>query len=35
MSSQNTNPFVLPGLGQDGITAGNPLISSMEMMGKA
>ncbi len=35
MSSQNTNPFVLPGFGQDGITAGNPLISSMEMMGKA
>lgn len=35
MNSQNTNPFVLPGFGQDGITAGNPLISSMEMMGKA
>jgi len=35
MSSKNTNPFVLPGFGQEGITAGNPLISSMEMMGKA
>jgi hypothetical protein len=35
MSSPNTNPFVLPGLGQDGNLAGNPLLASMEMMSKA
>jgi len=35
MSSPNTNPFVLPGLGQDGTLAGNPLLASMEMMSKA
>jgi len=33
--SSNTNPFVLPGLGQGGDLAGNPLLASMEMMRKA
>src|SRR3546814_1966658 len=33
--SSNTNPFVLPGLGQGGDMAGNPLLASMEMMRKA
>jgi len=31
----NPNPFVLPGLGQDGDMAGNPLLASMEMMRQA
>ncbi|CAP40511.1 PhaM family polyhydroxyalkanoate granule multifunctional regulatory protein [Bordetella petrii] len=35
MSDPNTNPFVLPGLGQGGDLAGNPLLASMEMMRKA
>lgn len=35
MSTSNTNPFVLPGLGQDGDLSGNPLLASMEMMRKA
>lgn len=35
MATSNTNPFVLPGLGQDGNLAGNPLLASMEMMSKA
>jgi len=35
MSDPNTNPFVLPGLGQDGELSGNPLLASMEMMRKA
>jgi len=35
MSDPNTNPFILPGLGQDGDLAGNPLLASMEMMRKA
>ena len=35
MSTSNTNPFVLPGLGQDGNLSGNPLLASMEMMRKA
>lgn len=30
-----SNPFVLPGLGQDGDMAGNPLLASMEMMRQA
>ena len=35
MSDPNTNPFVLPGLGQGGDVAGNPLLASMEMMRQA
>jgi len=35
MSTSNTNPFVLPGLGQDSHLSGNPLLASMEMMRKA
>src|SRR5690606_10447208 len=35
MSDPNTNPFVLPGLGQDSNLSGNPLLASMEMMRKA
>ncbi|MCD0506252.1 PhaM family polyhydroxyalkanoate granule multifunctional regulatory protein, partial [Bordetella petrii] len=35
MPESNTNPFVLPGLGQDGDLSGNPLLASMEMMRKA
>lgn len=35
MSTPNTNPFILPGLGQDASLSGNPLLASMEMMGKA
>ncbi|HYG44236.1 MAG TPA: PhaM family polyhydroxyalkanoate granule multifunctional regulatory protein [Bordetella sp.] len=35
MSDSNTNPFILPGLGQDGDLSGNPLLASMEMMRKA
>lgn len=35
MSTSNTNPFVLPGLGQDSNLSGNPLLASMEMMRKA
>ncbi|TAL79524.1 MAG: transcriptional regulator [Burkholderiaceae bacterium] len=35
MTTQNTNPFVLPGFGQAGATAGNPLLASMEMMRQA
>jgi len=35
MSTSNTNPFVLPGLGQDTDLSGNPLLASMEMMRKA
>ena len=31
----NTNPFVLPGLGQDSNLSGNPLLASMEMMRQA
>ncbi|NYT37336.1 transcriptional regulator [Allopusillimonas soli] len=33
--SQNKNPFVLPGLGQDGDMASNPVMASMEMMRQA
>lgn len=36
MTNQNTNPFVLPGMGQGSAdTAGNPLLASMEMMRQA
>lgn len=35
MNEQNTNPFVLPGMGQGADLSGNPLMASMEMMQKA
>lgn len=35
MVTQNTNPFVLPGFGQSGEMAQNPMLASMEMMRKA
>jgi len=35
MSVSPTNPFVLPGLGQTGEQAANPLLASMEMMRQA
>lgn len=35
MVTQNNNPFVLPGFGQTGDMAQNPLIASMEMMRQA
>ncbi len=35
MTTQNQNPFILPGLGQTGDMAGNPLLASMEMMRQA
>src|SRR5690625_4592100 len=35
MVTQNTNPFVLPGFGQEGDMAKNPMLASMEMMRKA
>jgi len=35
MQNQNQNPFVLPGLGQSGDMASNPLLASMEMMRQA
>ena len=35
MSVSPTNPFVLPGLGQSGEHAANPLLASMEMMRQA
>jgi len=35
MTSQNSNPFVLPGLGQGGELGQNPLLASMEMMRQA
>lgn len=35
MVTQNTNPFVLPGFGQSGDMANNPMLASMEMMRKA
>lgn len=35
MSAAPTNPFVLPGLGQTGEHAANPLLASMEMMRQA
>jgi hypothetical protein len=35
MTTQNTNPFVLPGMGQSGELAQNPLAASMEMMRQA
>ncbi len=35
MTTQNTNPFVLPGFGQAGELGQNPLLASMEMMRQA
>ncbi|MPS80405.1 MAG: transcriptional regulator [Achromobacter sp.] len=35
MSDQFTNPFVLPGMGQNSDLSGNPLLASMEMMRQA
>lgn len=35
MSTSSTNPFVLPGMGQAGEQAANPLFASMEMMRQA
>ena len=35
MSPSPTNPFVLPGFGQTGEQAANPLLASMEMMRQA
>jgi len=35
MSDQQTNPFVLPGMGQHSELSGNPLLASMEMMRQA
>lgn len=35
MTTQNHNPFVLPGFGQSGDMASNPLMASMEMMRQA
>src|SRR5690554_3152546 len=35
MVTQNTNPFILPGFGQTGEMAQNPMLASMEMMRKA
>ena len=35
MSAFSSNPFVLPGLGQSGEAASNPLLASMEMMRQA
>ncbi len=35
MSDQHSNPFVLPGMGQQSDMSGNPLLASMEMMRQA
>lgn len=35
MASDNNNPFILPGLGQTGDLAQNPILASMEMMRQA
>ncbi|MGY6268168.1 PhaM family polyhydroxyalkanoate granule multifunctional regulatory protein [Achromobacter denitrificans] len=35
MSDHQTNPFVLPGMGQQSDLSGNPLLASMEMMRQA
>lgn len=35
MSDSYTNPFVLPGMGQNSDLSGNPLLASMEMMRQA
>ncbi|CAB3721483.1 PhaM family polyhydroxyalkanoate granule multifunctional regulatory protein [Achromobacter kerstersii] len=35
MSDSFTNPFVLPGMGQNSDLSGNPLLASMEMMRQA
>ena len=35
MTTENSNPFVLPGFGQSGESGKNPLLASMEMMRQA
>ncbi|MFT0545600.1 PhaM family polyhydroxyalkanoate granule multifunctional regulatory protein [Allopusillimonas ginsengisoli] len=35
MATDNNNPFILPGLGQTGDLAQNPILASMEMMQQA
>jgi len=35
MTTQHSNPFVLPGFGQSGALAGNPIMASLEMMRQA
>ena len=35
MSSQNSNPFILPGFGQANEMSSNPLLASMEMLSRA
>src|SRR5690625_8039485 len=35
MATKKTNPFILPGFGQSGDMAQNPLLASMEMMRNA
>ncbi|TAL91079.1 MAG: transcriptional regulator, partial [Candidimonas sp.] len=35
MTTQNSNPFVLPGLGQGADLGKNPLMASLEMMQQA
>lgn len=35
MTKETTNPFVLPGFGQQGDTAQNPLFAGLEMMNQA
>ncbi|MBV6274037.1 transcriptional regulator [Alcaligenaceae bacterium CGII-47] len=35
MTTEQSNPFVLPGFGQSGETAQNPVLAGMEMMRKA
>jgi len=35
MTDPSTNPFVLPGMGQNSDLSGNPLLASMEMMRQA
>src|SRR3546814_12301897 len=35
MNKETSNPFVLPGFGQTGEAAGNPVFAGMEMMRQA
>ncbi|WP_144629776.1 PhaM family polyhydroxyalkanoate granule multifunctional regulatory protein [Bordetella genomosp. 13] len=35
MTDSNSNPFILPGMGQSSNLSGNPLLASMEMMKQA
>ncbi|WP_323017629.1 PhaM family polyhydroxyalkanoate granule multifunctional regulatory protein [Castellaniella sp.] len=35
MAQDSTNPFVLPGFGQQGESAGNPLLAGLDMMRQA